>query len=106
MRGYGRRRVGPITASNDPLGGRSLTTGSLEARYPIYGPVLGVVFVDAGDVELSAWQLAPSRIQTGVGFGARANSPVGPIEIDLGFGLDRARGDSLVQVGFSIGPEF
>ncbi len=106
VRGYGRRRIGPITGSNDPLGGRSMAIGSLELRHPVWGPLLGVAFVDAGDIELSAWTLDPRNVQTGVGFGLRANSPVGPLEIDLGFGLDRPRGDSLVQVAFSIGPEF
>jgi outer membrane protein assembly complex protein YaeT len=106
VRGYGRRRIGPITGSDDPLGGRTLAIGSIEARYPVFGPVLGVAFVDVGNIELSAWTLDPDNFQTGVGFGLRANSPVGPVEIDLGFGLDRPKGDSLVQVSFSIGPEF
>jgi outer membrane protein assembly complex protein YaeT len=106
VRGYGRRRIGPITASNDPLGGRSLAIGAIEARYPLIGPVNGVAFVDVGDVQLSAWTIDPDDFQTGVGVGLRASSPVGPIEIDLGFGLDRPKGDSLVQFSFSIGPEF
>jgi len=107
VRGYGRRRVGPITQPNDdPLGGRSLAIGSVEARHPLFGPILGVAFVDVGDVELSSWTIAPKNFQTGVGFGVRAASPIGPVELDIGFGLDRAPGDSLVQVSFSIGPEF
>jgi translocation and assembly module TamA len=106
VRGYARRRVGPLSGSNDPIGGRSVTIGTLELRHPLIGPVQGVAFVDAGDVELSAWQLQSQDIQTGVGFGVRANSPVGPVELDLGFGLNHRGGDSLVQVAFSIGPNF
>jgi outer membrane protein assembly complex protein YaeT len=113
VRGYARRRVGPLSASDDPIGGRSVVVGSLELRHPIWGPVQGVLFVDAGDVELSAWQFRPENIQTGVGFGVRAVTPVGPVELDLGFGLDRGRrldgsdsDDSLVQVHFTIGPNF
>jgi outer membrane protein assembly complex protein YaeT len=106
VRGYGRRRVGPLSGSNDPLGGRSATVVSLELRHPIILPVWGVVFVDAGDVELSAWTLRPENVQTGVGFGIRASTPVGPIEADLGFGLNREGGDSLVQFAFTIGPDF
>lgn len=106
VRGYARWRVGPLSGSNDPIGGRSVVVGSLELRHPLFGPVQGVAFVDAGDVELSAWQFQPQNVQTGVGFGARANSPVGPVELDLGFGLNRRGGDSLVQVAFSIGPNF
>jgi outer membrane translocation and assembly module TamA len=106
VRGYGRRRVGPISGSDDPLGGRTVVVGSVELRYPLWGPLIGVLFVDAGDVELSSWQFQPENIQTGVGFGLRALSPVGPVELDIGFGLDRHPGDSLVQVNFSIGPNF
>ncbi|MEW6271031.1 MAG: BamA/TamA family outer membrane protein [Thermodesulfobacteriota bacterium] len=113
VRGYARRRVGPLSGSDDPIGGRSVVVGSLELRHPIWGPLQGVLFVDAGDVELSAWQFRPENIQTGVGFGVRAVTPVGPVELDIGFGLDRGRrldgsdsDDSLVQVHFTIGPNF
>lgn len=106
VRGYGRRRVGPLSDSDDPIGGRSVVVGSLELRHPIFGPVQGIAFVDAGDVELSAWQFQPANVQTGVGFGLRANSPVGPVELGVGFGLNRRGGDSLAQVYFNIGPNF
>ena len=106
VRGYGRRRVGPLSGSDDPIGGRSVVIGSLELRHPIFGPVQGVAFVDAGDVELSAWQFQWSEVQTGVGFGVRANTPVGPAELGIGFGLNRRGGDSLSQVYFNIGPDF
>lgn len=106
VRGYARRRVGPLSASNDPLGGRTATVVSAELRHPIVDPVWGVVFVDAGDVELSAWTLNPRNFQTGVGFGIRAVTPIGPIEAALGFGLNREGGDSLVQFAFTIGPDF
>ena len=49
VRGYGRRRVGPLSDSDDPIGGRSVVVGSLEFRHPIFGPVQGIAFVDAGD---------------------------------------------------------
>jgi outer membrane protein assembly factor BamA len=106
VRGYARRRVGPISGSDDPVGGRSLFEGSLELRHPIYGPVGGALFVDAGDVELQSWRLDPDNVQVGVGFGVSANTPVGPARLDIGFGLDRNGGDNLVQVHFSIGPTF
>ncbi|HYC22890.1 MAG TPA: BamA/TamA family outer membrane protein [Candidatus Bathyarchaeia archaeon] len=106
VRGYGRRRVGPISGSDDPVGGRSLFEGSAEMRHPLYGPIGGALFVDVGDVELQSWHIDPSDAQVGVGFGLRAETPIGPVRLDLGFGLDRPDHDSLVQVHFSIGPNF
>ncbi len=106
VRGYGRRRVGPLSGSDDPLGGRTALVGTAELLYPLFGPVLGVVFFDAGDVELSGWTLKPENVQKGVGAGLRAVTPVGPVEIDFGFGLDHPDGDSIFQVNFTIGPQF
>ncbi|MFP6664322.1 MAG: BamA/TamA family outer membrane protein [Deltaproteobacteria bacterium] len=106
VRGYARRRVGPLSGSNDPLGGQSVAVASLQLQYPIFGPVWAVGFVDAGDVELSAWTLAPANIQTGVGVGLRAVTPIGPVQLDVGFGLDPTPGDNRLQISFSIGPEF
>jgi outer membrane protein assembly complex protein YaeT len=106
VRGYGRRRVGPLSGSDDPLGGRSVVVGTAELLYPVFGPVQGVVFVDTGDVELSAWTLRPENFQTGVGFGFRASTPVGPVSIDFGFGLDRPAGDSMFHLDLMIGPRF
>jgi len=106
VRGYGRRRVGPLSASNDPLGGRTAVVGTAELLYPLFGPVVGLAFLDAGDVELEAWTVRPENVQKGVGVGVRAVTPVGPIEVDFGFGLDRAPGDSIFQVQLTIGPQF
>ncbi len=103
VRGYARRRVGPMSPSNDPLGGRSVVVGSVELSYPIFGPVRLVTFLDAGDVELPAWTLRFADVQKGTGIGLRADTPVGPVELNLGFGLDRVAGDGLVQFTFSIG---
>lgn len=106
VRGYGRRRVGPLSGSNDPLGGRTAVVTTTELLYPIFGPVFAVLFLDTGDVELSAWTFKPENVQKGVGVGLRAATPVGPVEIDFGFGLDHAPGDSIFQVNFTIGPQF
>lgn len=106
VRGYGRRRVGPLSGSDDPLGGRTVLVSTTELLYPIFGPVLGVLFFDAGDVELSAWSVRLENVQKGVGAGLRAVTPVGPVELDFGFGLDHPAGDSIFQVNFTIGPQF
>ncbi|HEY0776912.1 MAG TPA: BamA/TamA family outer membrane protein [Gemmatirosa sp.] len=67
------------------LGGSALLEGSVEARVPLYGPVLGAVFVDAGALgNRSLRDLASGTLAVTPGFGVRYRSPVGPIRVDLG----------------------
>ncbi len=67
------------------LGGSALLEGNLEARVPIFGPVLGAVFVDAGALgNKSLRDLASGSIAVTPGFGVRYKSPVGPVRVDLG----------------------
>ena len=104
VRGYERRHVGPL-ADDDPIGGRSLVEMSVEIRRTIVGNLGGAVFVDAGQVGLDE---APplDDLKVGTGVGLRYRSPVGPIRVDLGFPLDRPRGDQAWQVHVSIGRAF
>jgi outer membrane protein insertion porin family len=46
-------------------------------------------FFDAGNVYRTAAQYDPSRLFRGIGVGAALVSPLGPIGIDFGYGLDR-----------------
>ena len=47
------------------------------------------LFFDAGNVYRTASQYDPSRLYRGIGIGAALVSPLGPIGVDLGYGLDR-----------------
>ena len=67
------------------LGGSALLEGSIEARVPIYGPLIGAVFVDAGALGTSSLRdIVSGAINVTPGFGFRYRSPVGPIRVDLG----------------------
>jgi outer membrane protein assembly factor BamA len=69
-----------------PLGGTTLLLGSAEVRVPIWGPVLGAVFVDAAVLgERSLGDFANSTAAITPGFGVRYLSPVGPVRLDIGF---------------------
>lgn len=68
-----------------PLGGSALIEGSVELRVPVYGPLIGAVFVDAGALgERSLRDLASGAINATPGFGVRYRSPVGPVRVDVG----------------------
>jgi len=106
VRGYGRRRLGPLSASNDPLGGLSLIEGSLELRRPIWKELNGAIFVDFGQVSRRAFDLPVDDLQFSRGFGLSYSTPIGPIRIDMGFPFNPPRGDRSWQVHFSIGGAF
>lgn len=104
VRGYGLREIGVTLPDGQITAGRYLTFGSVEWQRPITGyPRLAdweaTVFLDAGAVADT-----PGDLQTkvGVGVGARWKSPVGPLQIDLAYGVAAERLRLHLNVGFSF----
>jgi outer membrane protein assembly complex protein YaeT len=106
VRGYGLRRIGPLSKSNDPLGGLSLVEGAVELRRPLFWKLDGALFFDCGQVAEKPYDLRVDALQCGYGPAAGMNSPVGPINFYLGFPTQKPRGDSFWQFYFSIGQYF
>jgi len=106
VRGYGRRRLGPLSASDDPLGGLSLLEGSLELRRPIWKELNGALFIDFGQVSKRSFDVPVGNLQFSSGFGVSYATPVGPLRLDVGFPFRPPRGDKSWQIHFSIGAYF
>jgi outer membrane protein assembly complex protein YaeT len=106
VRGYGRRRLGPLSASDDPLGGLSLLEGSLELRRPIWKELSGAVFIDFGQVSKRSFDLPVEKLQFSTGFGLSYATPVGPVRLDVGFPFKTPPNDKPWQIHFSIGAYF
>ena len=106
VRGFKLNRLGPLDENGNPIGGQSLIEGSVEIRFPIAGPIGGVVFVDAGNVfrEPFTYRLDDLRYATGTGL--RYLTPIGPLRIDVGIILDPEPGEGFGRVEFSIGQAF
>lgn len=101
IRGYAWREVGPRLRNGDEryaVGARHVVTGSVEFESYFNQRWGWAVFVDAG----SAYNATPD-IHTGVGFGVRWRSPVGPIRIDVARGLKNP--DAPFQVYLGLGAE-
>ncbi|GAB3066971.1 autotransporter assembly complex family protein [Stenotrophomonas tumulicola] len=101
IRGYAYREVGPRTPAPDKfaLGAKNLVVGS--AEYEHYfggGPWGAAVFVDTGSAFDNTIDL-----HTGVGFGVRWKSPVGPVRIDIAHGLNDP--DSQFEIYLNIGAD-
>jgi translocation and assembly module TamA len=108
VRGYGYQRVGPRDFEGDPIGGKTLTEFSLEARVrlPLLGGNFGVVpFFDGGHLtnkvtpDFNGWQF-------GAGIGVRYYSSFGPIRVDIGTPLNPREGDGPIAVAVSLGQAF
>jgi outer membrane protein assembly complex protein YaeT len=106
VRGYGRRRLGPLSDSDDPLGGLSLLEGSVELRRPIWQELGGALFLDFGQVATRPFDARVTNLDFSTGFGLSYNTPVGPVRLDIGFPFQPPRGDRAWQVHFSIGAFF
>lgn len=104
VRGYAYRDIGVTLANGTVTPGRYLAAGSVEWQRPITskGQLTdweGTVFLDAGAV---ADQPAALKLKVGVGAGVRWKSPIGPLQIDLAYGVDVRRLRLHMNVGFSF----
>jgi outer membrane protein insertion porin family/translocation and assembly module TamA len=68
-----------------PLGGRTLWEASAEMRVALSGPLGGALFCDASDVSPSEVDFRFNHPHLSCGFGARYDTPVGPIRLDVGY---------------------
>lgn len=104
VRGYGLRDIGVPEADGSVSPGRYMAVASFEWQRPIWRDGVrtaweGVVFADAGVVTNQPSHTSP---KLGVGAGLRYNSPVGPLQLDLAYGVDPRRLRIHLNVGFSF----
>jgi translocation and assembly module TamA len=100
VRGYKLDNIGPKNAQGNVIGGKNLLVGSLEYEHRVLEKWSIAGFVDSGD----AFDQGNPKFKTGVGFGLRWLSPVGPVRVDLASGLSRPPGDT-VRLHLTIGPD-
>ncbi len=106
VRGFSFWRLGPREADGRAVGGASVFEGSLELRFPIRDPVGGVVFVDAGQLDLTPWRWKPADLTVSLGAGLRVGTPLGPIRLDLAVPLNAPKEAGTTFFHFSIGQAF
>lgn len=104
VRGYGLREIGVTLADGSITAGRYLALGSVEWQRPIRindraTDWESTVFLDSGAV---ANQTADLHAKVGVGAGVRWNSPVGPLQIDLAYGVAVQRFRLHLNLGFTF----
>lgn len=73
-----------------------------EIRFPIYGNFAGALFYDGGSVRIQGLSFEDDYRDT-VGFGLRYNTPVGPLNLEFGWKLDRRENEEPWRFHLSIG---
>jgi outer membrane protein insertion porin family/translocation and assembly module TamA len=68
-----------------PVGGFTLWEFSNEVRFAIAGPFAAATFCDMGDVSALEANIRLDHLHLSCGVGARYDTPVGPIRIDIGY---------------------
>ncbi|MFO0691227.1 MAG: BamA/TamA family outer membrane protein [Myxococcota bacterium] len=103
VRGYRRHQLGPTANNGNPLGGRSLIEGSIEARIPVWRNFGTVAFLDFAQLSLARYDFVPKHVRFAAGPGLSYSTPIGPISLFAGFPINRQSGEPPWQMHFNIG---
>ena len=98
VRGYSYQSLG-VPEGNAVVAGRYLAVGSAEIVHWITPQYGAAAFVDVGDAADSRDEL---NANAGVGIGARWKSPVGPLAVDVAYGVETQKPRLHLQVGFTF----
>jgi translocation and assembly module TamA len=104
VRGYGYRSIGTVLADGSIAAGRYMAVGSAEWQRPIVvndqlTDWESALFIDGGAV---ADQISNLKAKVGVGAGVRWKSPVGPLQMDLAYGVAEKKFRLHLKVGFTF----
>ncbi|MEO7936999.1 MAG: autotransporter assembly complex family protein [Burkholderiaceae bacterium] len=104
VRGYAYNSIGAAQANGITIPGRYLAGASVEWQRPILvddrpSEWESTVFIDTGAVADKTSEL---KVKVGVGAGVRYRSPVGPLQLDLAYGLDTKKIRLHLSVGFTF----
>jgi outer membrane protein insertion porin family len=95
IRGYRERKVGPIDPNtSDPVGGLSMLVGNVEYTYPLASFFKLATFYDIGNVWPKVSDIGSGGYKSGVGFGFRLKTPIGPVMLDYGIPLNKEQGET------------
>lgn len=106
VRSFGERELGPLSASNDPLGGEAYWNASAEYINPFNDLFSGLLFYDTGSLFQDAGDFSFSNPSHSLGLGLRIDLPVGPARFEYGFNLNQKSGEPSGAFHFAIGAQF
>lgn len=109
VRGFDYGTISPRDpATGDYLGGEKMMVYNVEYRFPLVSEqgVIGLVFLDAGNVFTKDDPYTFSGIRKSAGLGIRWYSPMGPIRLEYGFNLEPKEDEPSGRFEFAFGGLF
>ncbi len=106
VRSFDERDLGPHDSHGNPIGGEYYSVFNAEYTFPVYGELLGAVFVDAGNLLPNASSPGLENMRYAVGVGLRYNLPIGPIRLDYGVNPSPRGDEAFGAFHFSFGFAF
>ncbi len=106
VRSFAERDLGPHDPRGNPIGGQYYSIFNVEYTFPIYGEILGAVFVDAGNLLPDASEPGLNDLRYGIGAGLRYNLPIGPVRLDYGVNPSPKENEAFGAFHFSFGFAF
>jgi outer membrane protein insertion porin family len=102
VRSFYETDLSPKDTENHPIGGLARSIFNIEYDVPIYGDLVGAVFLDAGGTGNTPFD----NFATGVGGGIRYNLPIGPLRVDYGVNPAPRKNQSFSVLSLSFGFAF
>jgi outer membrane protein assembly factor BamA len=106
VRGVADDSLGGLDVLGNPLGGRGLLTLNQEMRFPVYGWLRGVVFIDAGNVFPLISDVSMKDLVGSTGVGLRLVTPFALFRVDYGRTIWNRPVDDSGRIVFGIGQTF
>jgi len=119
VRGYSQRKITPLDDGNSAVYGDKEMFINLELTYPLHKKmgIYGTGFFDAGNAWKESEKLfdtpkrggiasPPFGLYKSVGAGILWYSPMGPLKIEYGYGLDNLYDSTNSKVEFNMGRSF
>lgn len=109
VRGFEYRSIGK-TVDDRNVGGQTMMVLTAEVSHPIWGPLRGAAFVDAGDAWSNAYSMDWGKLNVGAGYGLRLKLPMiqAPLRLDLAYPVVRGQ-DNIkrkFRIHFNVGFSF
>jgi outer membrane protein insertion porin family len=102
VRSFYETQLSPKDTDNHPIGGLARSIFNVEYDVPIFGDLIGAVFVDAGGTGDTPF----SNFSSAVGGGVRYNLPIGPVRVDYGVNPAPRKNQSQAVFSLSFGVAF